>query len=63
VRGGAAAGAGPSSSVTGQPNIPARDPPPGGGSTQTAPPPPPTVYPSHPNLRDPQTSQTSLHLG
>ncbi|CAK9189989.1 unnamed protein product [Sphagnum troendelagicum] len=63
VRGGAAAAAGPSSSVTGQPNIPARDPPPGGGSTQTAPPPPPTVYPSHPNLRDPQTSQTSLHLG
>lgn len=21
------------------------------------------VYPTHPNLRDPQTSQTSLHLG
>ncbi|CAM6037063.1 unnamed protein product [Sphagnum compactum] len=29
-----------------------------GGSSQT-----PTVYPTHPNLQDPQTSQTSLHLG
>ncbi|CAK9878219.1 unnamed protein product [Sphagnum jensenii] len=29
-----------------------------GGSSQT-----PRVYPTHPNLQDPQTSQTSLHLG
>ncbi|KAG0587573.1 hypothetical protein KC19_2G173900 [Ceratodon purpureus] len=29
-----------------------------GGSSQAL-----TVYPTHPNLRDPQTSQTSLHLG
>jgi MADS-box transcription factor len=51
----AIARAGPSVSQ-GQPNILARDP---RGSSLTA----PTVYPSHPNLRDPQTSQTSLHLG
>jgi hypothetical protein len=36
--------------------MPARD---SGGRSQTA----PTVFPSHPNLQDPQTSQTSLHLG
>ncbi|CAK9217002.1 unnamed protein product [Sphagnum jensenii] len=51
----AIARAGPSVNQ-GQPNILARDP---GGRSLTA----PTVYPSHPNLRDPQTSQTSLHLG
>ncbi|CAM6024877.1 unnamed protein product [Sphagnum balticum] len=47
--------AGPSASPA-QHNMPARD---SGGRSQTA----PTVFPSHPNLQDPQTSQTSLHLG